>query len=163
MWPIAAPAAFNAGAQTNQMCDKLPQTYSDFDYRGAVWAQTTQANQQIQVTVTYNAVATFVQVLGFNQVGIVATATAEAGTNAKTYAIFAYGGIGTGNIASFNGGRGMLVPNGTAANNTIVRNNSFGISTTCPSSIVGNTIVSNLLGTIDTNRDGCVLVNNAVR
>lgn len=73
------------------------------------------------------------------------------------------GGVGTGNIASFNGGRGMFVPNGTAANNTIVRNNSFGISTTCPSSIVGNTIVSNTLGTIDTNRDGCVLANNAIR
>jgi Flp pilus assembly protein TadG len=55
------------------------------------------SNKQVQVTVSYNAVATFVQVLGFSQVNIVATATAEAGTNAKTYAVFAYGGIGTGN------------------------------------------------------------------
>jgi Flp pilus assembly protein TadG len=54
-------------------------------------------NKQVQVTVTYNAVATFVQVLGFSQVAIMSTATAEAGTNAKTYAVFAYGGIGTGN------------------------------------------------------------------
>ncbi len=62
-------------------------------------------NKQVQVTVTYNATATFVQVLGFNQIAIVATATAEAGTNAKTYAIFAYGGIGTGNTinAQMNG------------------------------------------------------------
>jgi hypothetical protein len=72
------------------------------------------------------------------------------------------GGVGTGNISSFNGGRGMLVPNGTATGNTVVRNNSFGISTTCPSTIVGNTIVSNG-GTIETNRDGCVLFNNATR
>jgi hypothetical protein len=53
------------------------------------------------------------------------------------------GGVGTGNIASFNGGRGMSVPNGVATGNTMVRNTSFGISTTCPSSIVGNTIVNN--------------------
>jgi Flp pilus assembly protein TadG len=60
-------------------------------------APTGYNNKQVQVTVSYNAVATFVQVLGFSQVAIVATATAEAGTNAKTYAVFAYGGIGTGN------------------------------------------------------------------
>jgi Flp pilus assembly protein TadG len=54
-------------------------------------------NKQVQVTVSYNAVATFVQVLGFNQVNIQATATAEAGTNAKTYALFAYTSGGSGN------------------------------------------------------------------
>jgi len=54
-------------------------------------------NKQVQVTVTTNATGTFAQILGFNQIGIQATATAEAGTNAKTYSIFAYGGIGTGN------------------------------------------------------------------
>jgi Flp pilus assembly protein TadG len=54
-------------------------------------------NKQVQVTVSYNAVATFVQVMGFSSVNIIATATAEAGTNAKSYAIFAYGGVGTGN------------------------------------------------------------------
>jgi Flp pilus assembly protein TadG len=69
-------------------------------------------NKQIQVTVTYNAVATFVQVLGFSQVAIVATATAEAGTNAKTYAIFAYGGIGTGNTINIQGAGYGLVDNG---------------------------------------------------
>ena len=41
--------------------------------------------------------ATFAEILGFRNIAIVATATAEAGTNAKTYAIFAYGGFGTGN------------------------------------------------------------------
>jgi Flp pilus assembly protein TadG len=54
-------------------------------------------SKQVQVTVTYPASGTFAYILGFGQIGIVATATAEAGTNAKTYAIFAYGGIGTGN------------------------------------------------------------------
>ena len=54
-------------------------------------------NKQVQVTVSYNAVATFVQILGFSQVAIVATATAEAGTNAKTYALFAYTSGGSGN------------------------------------------------------------------
>ena len=60
-------------------------------------APTGYNNKQVQVTVSFNATGTFVQILGFNQIAIVATATAEAGTNAKTYAIFAYGGIGTGN------------------------------------------------------------------
>ena len=72
------------------------------------------------------------------------------------------GGVGIGNIASFNGGRGMFVPNGTVTGNTVVLNKLFGISTTCPSSIIGNTIVGNG-GIIETNRDGCVLVNNATR
>jgi Flp pilus assembly protein TadG len=60
-------------------------------------APTGYDNKQVQVTVSFNAVATFVQVLGFNQISIVATATAEAGTNAKTYAIFAYTSGGSGN------------------------------------------------------------------
>jgi Flp pilus assembly protein TadG len=66
-------------------------------YTVTVVAPTGYNNKQVQVTVSYNAVATFVQVLGFNQINIVATATAEAGTNAKTYAIFAYTSGGSGN------------------------------------------------------------------
>jgi Flp pilus assembly protein TadG len=69
-------------------------------------------NKQVQVTVSYNAIATFVQVLGFSSISIVATATAEAGTNAKTYAIFAYGGIGTGNTINIQGGGYGQVDNG---------------------------------------------------
>ena len=60
-------------------------------------APTGYSNKQVQVTVTFNATATFVQVLGFHQVAILATATAEAGTNAKTYALFAYTSGGSGN------------------------------------------------------------------
>jgi hypothetical protein len=73
------------------------------------------------------------------------------------------GGVGTGNIASFNGTNGILAPNGTVAHNTVVRNASFGISATCPSSIIENTVVSNTLGSIQTNPAGCVLSNNATR
>lgn len=73
-------------------------------------------NKQVQVTVSFNAVATFVQVLGFSQVRIVATATAEAGTNAKTYAIFAYGGIGTGNTIDIEGSGYAQVDNGQDGN-----------------------------------------------
>ncbi|TMD25316.1 MAG: hypothetical protein E6J07_00145 [Chloroflexi bacterium] len=55
------------------------------------------SNKQVQFTFSYNATATFVQVLGFSQIAILATATAEAGTNAKTYALFAYTSGGSGN------------------------------------------------------------------
>src|SRR5438552_18295678 len=43
-------------------------------------------DKQIAVTVNYLANATFAQVLGFRNISIMATATAEAGTNAKPYA-----------------------------------------------------------------------------
>lgn len=79
-------------------------------------APTGYNNKQVQVTVTFNATATFVQVLGFHQIGIVATATAEAGTNAKTYAIFAYGGIGTGNTINVQGSGFAQVDNGQDGN-----------------------------------------------
>jgi Flp pilus assembly protein TadG len=70
---------------------------SEGNYTVTVVAPSGYNNKQVQVSVTYSAVATFAEMLGFNNINIFATATAEAGTNAKTYAIFAYGGIGTGN------------------------------------------------------------------
>jgi Flp pilus assembly protein TadG len=70
---------------------------SEGGYTATAVAPTGYDNKQIQVTVTFGAVDTFARVLGFTRINIVATATAEAGTNAKTYAIFAYGGVGTGN------------------------------------------------------------------
>lgn len=74
------------------------------------------------------------------------------------------GGVGISNIASFNGGRGIVSQNATVTGNTIVRNGSFGISAICPSTIVGNTIIGNTLGTINPDaQPGCVLVNNATR
>jgi len=66
-------------------------------YTVTVVAPSGYDNKQVQVTVSYVAAGTFAQVLGFNQISILATATAEAGTNAKTYAIFAYTSGGSGN------------------------------------------------------------------
>jgi hypothetical protein len=76
------------------------------------------------------------------------------------------GGVATGNISSFNGGNGISAPNGTVIGNTMVRNNSFGLTSLCPSSIINNTIVSNAGGTIQTMADGgtgCITSNNATR
>jgi hypothetical protein len=78
----------------------------------------------------------------------------------------ASGGVGIGNIASFNGAQGIDSPNGTVINNTAVRNGTFGITALCPSSIFANTVVSNTQGTIQTTDDGgtgCILSNNATR
>jgi Flp pilus assembly protein TadG len=75
-------------------------------------APTGYNNKQVQVSISFNATGTFAQVLGFNSINIQATATAEAGTNAKTYAIFAYGGIGTGNTINIQGGGYAQVDNG---------------------------------------------------
>jgi len=72
-------------------------TDTEGGYTVTAVAPTGYDNKQIQVTVSYNAVATFVQILGFSKVAIVASATAEAGTNAKTYALFAYTSGGSGN------------------------------------------------------------------
>ena len=78
----------------------------------------------------------------------------------------ASGGVGIGNIASFNGAEGINSPNGTVINNTAVRNGTFGITALCPSSIFANTVVSNTQGTIQTTDDGgtgCLLSLNATR
>jgi len=72
-------------------------TQSQGGYTVTSVAPTGYNNKQIQVSVSYSATGTFAQILGFDAINIQATATAEAGTNAKTYAVFAYGGIGTGN------------------------------------------------------------------
>ena len=74
-------------------------TVSDTEggYSVTVVAPSGYDNKQVQVTVSYVAAGTFAQVLGFTHITIVATATAEAGTNAKTYAIFAYTSGGSGN------------------------------------------------------------------
>jgi Flp pilus assembly protein TadG len=73
-------------------------TDSKGGYTVTVTAPSGFNNKQVQVDVSTQAYATFAEVIGFNQISIFATATAEAGTNAKTYAIFAYAGIGNGNV-----------------------------------------------------------------
>jgi hypothetical protein len=76
--------------------------------------------------------------------------------------IDARGGISTGNIATFNGGNGMNLPNGTAIGNTIVRNGLFGIVTRCPAVISSNSIINNTGGSIDIQQgNDCAIVNNS--
>ncbi len=71
------------------------------------------------------------------------------------------GGIASGNVSSFNGGVGIVALFSTATNNTTYLNNLFGISASCPSTIVGNTVISGATATIETRGTGCVLANNA--
>jgi hypothetical protein len=97
-------------------------------------------NKQVQVSVSYAAVATFAEILGFNNINIYATATAEAGTNAKTYAIFGYGGIGTGNTINAQMNGAGQVDNGQEGNDACslstaglsISNSKFHIPTGTP-------------------------------
>ncbi len=73
------------------------------------------------------------------------------------------GGVATGNVSSFNGGFGIAVQFGTATGNTLFLNQGSGISASCPSSVVGNTIVTNGPASVETSRDGCAVANNGSR
>lgn len=77
----------------------------------------------------------------------------------------AIAGVGTGNIASFNGRNGIVAPNGVVNSNTAVRNVGFGVSALCPATIIGNSIINNQGGSIQTTNSApgaaCVVVNNA--
>ena len=85
------------GSPTDATYQQPSVTQTQGGYTVTTVAPSGYNNKQVQVSVSFNATGTFAQVLGFNAINIQATATAEAGTNAKTYAVFAYGGIGTGN------------------------------------------------------------------
>jgi hypothetical protein len=97
--------------------------------------------------------------------GIIATTVRDctAVQNFGDGIIINAGGVATGNVASFNGGHGIGIFYGTATGNTLFLNNASGISAFCPSSIIGNTVVSNGPGSIETNGAGCALANNATR
>lgn len=73
------------------------------------------------------------------------------------------GGVATGNVSALNGGFGMAVQFGTASSNTLFLNQAAGISASCPSSLVSNTIVTNGPASIKTSGDGCALANNGAR
>jgi hypothetical protein len=73
------------------------------------------------------------------------------------------GGVATGNVSSMNGGSGIALQLGTATSNTLFLNQGVGISALCPSSIVGNTIVSIGPAAIGTSGDGCALATNGTR
>ena len=78
-------------------------------------------HKQVEVDVSYGATATFAQVLGFNQINIQATATAEAGTNAKTYALFATAGRGSGNTVNDDQSGWAQIDNGQEGNDACSR------------------------------------------
>jgi hypothetical protein len=75
----------------------------------------------------------------------------------------AMGSVAFGNVSSFNGGDGISAPNAIVTGNMMVRNVGFGISAICPSSIIGNSIIGNQLGIINSSLPGCVLSNNSSR
>jgi hypothetical protein len=75
----------------------------------------------------------------------------------------ASGGVAMGNISSFNGGVGFLLPNGTMIGNSAVRNGGFGISATCPAVMVDNIVIGNTGGIIQTNLSGCITTDNGTR
>ena len=54
-------------------------------------------NKQVRVTAQKTAATSFAKVLGISTVVILTTAVAEAGTNSKTYALFAFQSGGSGN------------------------------------------------------------------
>jgi len=85
------------GSPTDATYQQPSVTQTQGGYTVTTVAPSGYNNKQVQISVSFNATGTFAQILGFNAINIQATATAEAGTNAKTYAVFAYGGIGTGN------------------------------------------------------------------
>lgn len=85
------------GVATDPQYAQPSVTQTQGGYTVTTVAPTGYDNKQVQVTVGFNATGTFAQILGFNQINIQATATAEAGTNPKTYAIFAYTKGGSGN------------------------------------------------------------------
>jgi Flp pilus assembly protein TadG len=103
------PAIGNSGDSAYQQPSV---TQSQGGYTVTTVAPSGYNNKQVQVSVSFNATGTFAQILGFRSINILASATAEAGTNAKTYAIFAYGGIGTGNTINIQGGGYAQVDNG---------------------------------------------------
>jgi hypothetical protein len=69
--------------------------------------------------------------------------------------------LATGNVASANGLNGISAFNSTISNNTVQFNVQYGIDGGCPSSIVGNTALSNQAGNINISGPSCVLSNNA--
>lgn len=73
------------------------------------------------------------------------------------------GGVATGSVSASNGGSGIVLQVGTATGNTLFLNKSSGVSALCPSSIVGNAIVTNGPLAIETKGDGCALASNATR
>ncbi len=71
------------------------------------------------------------------------------------------GGAATANIASFNGLQGISAANSTVIGNTVFSNLDTGIFVDCPSDVSDNTVVENGHNSIGTVNSGCVIVSNA--
>ena len=93
-------------------------------------------------------------IIGFLVRGSIAQENATVGIFIRS------GGLASENTSLLNGGDGVNVTKGTVTGNTITSNKGFGISATCPGTIVGNTAVDNLLGNIRAF-GVCTLANNA--
>jgi hypothetical protein len=72
------------------------------------------------------------------------------------------GGVAMGDVASLNGGRGIVAANASVTGSTITLNKGVGLHATCPSAILNNTIVANA-ASIQLDEPGCVLENNGTR
>ncbi|HTR38423.1 MAG TPA: hypothetical protein VMH80_21080 [Bryobacteraceae bacterium] len=66
----------------------------------------------------------------------------------------------SGNIALNNFGDGFAGDQSTFTNNMSSENGASGISTSCPSNLIGNTAPFNTFGSIHTAFTGCALANN---
>ena len=66
-----------------------------------------------------------------------------ADRNASTGISIRQSGIAIGNRSTFNGGAGLTIFTGTAANNTVTNNGGFGIDATCPAVLTANVSIAN--------------------
>jgi hypothetical protein len=70
------------------------------------------------------------------------------------------GGVASGNSSSQNGGDGITTTKGTLRGNSATLNKGFGMSVTCPASVVGNVALDNTLGNLRLLGAGCVGTDN---
>ncbi|MDQ6884837.1 MAG: pilus assembly protein [Candidatus Dormibacteraeota bacterium] len=130
------------GAPSDAVYQQPSVTQTQGGYTVTTVAPTGYNNKQVQVSVSYNATGTFAQILGFNSINIQATATAEAGTNAKTYALFATAGRGSGNTVYDDQSGWAQIDNGQDATDA------------CNAASSGLTISNAKLHIPNPNRDG---------
>ncbi len=88
--------------------------------------------------------------------GIVRGCTAEE----NGFGGIVFGQIAAGNTASSNGGTGIS-GQGVVEGNVAAQNGLFGFDIKCPSSVTGNTGLSNASGPMNTTDASCALANNA--
>jgi hypothetical protein len=70
------------------------------------------------------------------------------------------GGVASGNYSGQNGGDGINATKGTLRGNSVTLNKGFGMSVTCPASVVGNVALDNTLGNLRLLGAGCLGTDN---